>query len=80
MSARYDLFSAENCIVPAHGRRLIPTDLAVAIPQGFYGRVASRSGLALKKGIDVGAGVIDPDYRYIGISIRICLQDSLMHN
>ena len=60
---RYDLFSAESCVVPARKRLLIRTDLAVAIPTGFYGRVASRSGLALKKGIDVGAGVIDPDYR-----------------
>ncbi len=60
---RYDLFSAENCIVSAGGRRLVQTDLAIAIPPGFYGRVASRSGLALNKGINVGAGVIDPDYR-----------------
>ena len=42
---------------------LVHTDLAVAIPHGYYGRVAPRSGLALKKHIDVGAGVIDSDYR-----------------
>jgi dUTP pyrophosphatase len=35
----------------------------VAIPQGFYGRVAPRSGLAAKKGLDVLSGVIDADYR-----------------
>ena len=35
----------------------------MAIPPGFYGRLAPRSGLAVKKGIHVGAGVIDPDYR-----------------
>lgn len=39
------------------------TDLSVAIPWGTYARVAPRSGLALKKGIDTGAGVIDYDYR-----------------
>jgi dUTP pyrophosphatase len=37
--------------------------LSVAIPQGFYGRVAPRSGLAVKHGLDVLAGVIDSDYR-----------------
>lgn len=35
----------------------------MAIPDGFYGRVAPRSGLACKNFIDVGAGVIDSDYR-----------------
>ena len=43
--------------------RLIPTGISVAIPSGFYGRIAPRSGLALKHGIDVLAGVIDSDYR-----------------
>lgn len=33
------------------------------MPSGTYGRVAPRSGLAAKSGIDVGAGVIDADYR-----------------
>lgn len=37
--------------------------LQVAVPEGCYGRVAPRSGLALKHGIDTGAGVIDADYR-----------------
>ena len=44
-------------------RKLVRTGLAVAIPEGFYGRVAPRSGLATKSGIDVLAGVIDADYR-----------------
>lgn len=37
--------------------------MAVSIPQGFYGRVAPRSGLAVRHGLDVLAGVIDSDYR-----------------
>ena len=41
----------------------MPTDLSIACPPGTYGRVAPRSGLTVKNGIHVGAGVIDADYR-----------------
>lgn len=44
-------------------RYAVPTGIGVAIPDGFYGRIAPRSGLAFKNGIDVLAGVIDKDYR-----------------
>ena len=41
----------------------VKTDISIQIPTGYYGRVAARSGLALKHSIDIGAGVIDEDYR-----------------
>ena len=44
-------------------RALVSTGIVIALPPGYYGRVAPRSGLALKQGIDVMAGVIDEDYR-----------------
>ncbi|MFN7999605.1 MAG: dUTP diphosphatase [Acidobacteriota bacterium] len=44
-------------------RQAVATGLAVAIPAGWYGRVAPRSGLAAKHGVDTLAGVIDSDYR-----------------
>ncbi len=47
----------------ARGKAIVPTDLKVAVPPGTYGRVAPRSGLAAKNFIDVGAGVVDEDYR-----------------
>ena len=59
----YDLAIAQAAVVPAHGNCLVKTGLAMALPLGCYGRVAPRSGLALKKSIDIGAGVIGPDYR-----------------
>lgn len=62
-SAGLDLASAEEKIIPAGERALVKTDLAIACPADTYARIAPRSGLALKKGIDVGAGVIDADYR-----------------
>ncbi|XP_009790306.1 deoxyuridine 5'-triphosphate nucleotidohydrolase [Nicotiana tabacum] len=63
LSAGYDLSSAAEAKVPARGKALIPTDLSIAVPQGAYARIAPRSGLAWKHSIDVGAGVIDADYR-----------------
>ncbi|RCV41550.1 hypothetical protein SETIT_9G145300v2 [Setaria italica] len=63
LAAGYDLSSAAEMVVPARGKALVPTDLSIAIPEGTYARVAPRSGLALKHSIDVGAGVIDADYR-----------------
>jgi len=58
-----DLFASEDAAIAAKSRALVSTGLRMAIPVGFYGRIAPRSGLAVKFGLDVGAGVIDPDYR-----------------
>lgn len=61
-SAGYDLCASE-CVTIAPGKRsLVPTGISICLPAGSYGRVAPRSGLSVR-GIDVGAGVIDEDYR-----------------
>lgn len=62
-SVGYDLFSAENKIINPKCRELIKLDISLKIPEGHYGRIAPRSGLSSKKSIDIGAGVIDRDYR-----------------
>ncbi|XP_053695744.1 deoxyuridine 5'-triphosphate nucleotidohydrolase [Sabethes cyaneus] len=62
-AAGFDLKSAYDCVVPARGKALVMTDIQVQLPEGCYGRVAPRSGLAVKNFIDVGAGVVDEDYR-----------------
>ncbi|KAL4186042.1 hypothetical protein AMTRI_Chr09g31800 [Amborella trichopoda] len=63
LAAGYDLHSASATVVPARRKALVPTDLSISIPPGTYARIAPRSGLAWKHSIDVGAGVIDADYR-----------------
>ena len=63
LAAGYDLASAEDIIVPARGKAIAKTDLAMVIPIGHYGRIAPRSGFSWKKHTDIGAGVIDADYR-----------------
>lgn len=62
-AAGYDLSSVEDTVVPARGRKIVDTGIQVAFPSGHYMRIAPRSGLAAKHGIDVFAGVIDFDYR-----------------
>ncbi|KNC85980.1 dUTP pyrophosphatase [Sphaeroforma arctica JP610] len=63
LAAGFDLFSAHDGVIPAQGKAIMKTDISIAIPAGCYGRVAPRSGLSWKHHIDVGAGVIDGDYR-----------------
>jgi dUTP pyrophosphatase len=62
-AAGLDLYSVEDITILAGKRAELKTGLSVAIPLGYYGRVAPRSGLAVDYGIDVLGGVIDEDYR-----------------
>jgi dUTP pyrophosphatase len=63
LAAGLDVCGIEDVEIGPRQRVMARTGLAVAIPPGFYGRVAPRSGLAAKNGLDVLAGVIDSDYR-----------------
>jgi dUTP pyrophosphatase len=62
-AAGVDLFSAYNTVIPSKGKGIVKTDLKISLPEECYGRIAPRSGMAAKNFIDVGAGVIDADYR-----------------
>ncbi|XP_030581681.1 deoxyuridine 5'-triphosphate nucleotidohydrolase, mitochondrial isoform X2 [Archocentrus centrarchus] len=62
-AAGYDLYSAYDYSIGPMDKVVVKTDIQIAVPHGCYGRVAPRSGLAAKHFIDVGAGVVDEDYR-----------------
>ena len=64
-AAGMDLLAAREMVIPPGGRALVPTGLAVAIPDGFEMQVRPRSGLALKHGVTVlnAPGTVDSDYR-----------------
>ena len=62
-SAGLDLTSCEDVVILAHGKALVSTGIAMSIPQGHYGRIAPRSGFSYRCHTDIGAGVIDSDYR-----------------
>ena len=61
-SAGLDFYSPADYIIPPHGQLLVPTQIKLQIPLGYYGRLASKSGLAILHQLHVGAGVIDADY------------------
>ena len=61
--AGYDLYSAENGSLGPKERMLFKTNISLSIPDGYYGRIADRSGNAYKVGTHVMGGVIDSTYR-----------------
>ena len=63
-SVGYDLHSADelDTHIPPNSRGVVSTGIAVSLPHNTYGRIASRSGLSVKNGIEVGGGVVDRDY------------------
>ena len=66
-----DLFTPTDVFIPAKQQVLIPTDLILVPTQGYYIRIASKSGLALKYGLTIEGGVVDPDYRgNVGVLLR----------
>jgi dUTP diphosphatase len=61
-----DLFAREGAVLePRGGRALIPTGIALALPDGYAGLVLPRSGLALRHGVTClnAPGLIDSGYR-----------------
>ena len=75
-AAGYDLFSTDNYVVLPGRRVVVSTGITIQLPPGTYGRIAPRSGLAVKHGLDVLAGVVDPDYTG---EIKVVLQNMDMN-
>jgi dUTP pyrophosphatase len=62
-AAGWDLYSAEDLVIPAGTWASVETGVAVSLPGSHVGLIWPRSGLAVRHGIDVLAGVVDSDYR-----------------
>jgi len=71
--AGWDLYSLEDVEIPPASRSLIKTGISLQIPKGFVGLIWPRSGLAVKSGVDVFAGVVDSGYRG---DVGVCLYNS----
>jgi len=71
--AGFDLYSVENLIIAPQSRQTVKTGISLEMPDHFAGLVWPRSGLSVKSGIDVLAGVIDSGYRG---EIMVCLYNT----
>lgn len=68
--AGYDLYCYEDQFIKPMERCLVKTGVAMSIPDGYYGHISDRSGMALKKGAHCLGKIVDPSYRgEIGVII-----------
>ena len=71
--AGWDLYSTVDIVIPSKQRNTVKTGIALEIPESMAGLIWPRSGLSVKKGIDVLAGVVDSGYRG---EIMVCLYNT----
>ena len=71
--AGYDLYASEDAVVVGRQRTTIKTGVSFDMPEGLAGLIWPRSGLSVKKGIDVLAGVVDSGYRG---EVMVCLYNT----
>lgn len=61
--AGFDLFAIEDITLKKGERAMIPTGIAMEIPEGYVGLIWDKSGLSIKHGIKTMGGVVDSMYR-----------------
>ena len=77
-AAGLDLYADNEHTVLPNCVSVVPTGIAMAIPDGFVGLVWPRSGLACKHGVQTLAGVIDSDYRgEIKVALTTCTKTTV---
>jgi dUTP pyrophosphatase len=71
--AGWDLYSTVDITIPSKQRKTVNTGIALEMPEHMAGLIWPRSGLSVKQGIDVLAGVVDSGYRG---QIMVCLYNT----
>jgi dUTP pyrophosphatase len=68
--AGYDLYASDEYIIKPMERTLVKTGISLGIPNGYYGHISDRSGMALKRGAHCLGKIVDPSFRgEIGVII-----------
>lgn len=62
-AAGHDLHSIVDAIVPAGGSVIVDSGVAIALPEGHYGKIEGRSSLGIRHNVVPFGGIIDEDYR-----------------
>jgi dUTP pyrophosphatase len=75
--AGFDLYSTIDTVIPTKQRKTVNTGIAIQMPDNMAGLIWPRSGLSVKQGIDVLAGVVDAGYRG---EIMVCLYNTSDEN
>ena len=75
--AGFDLYASISTVISSKQRKTINTGIAIQMPEHFAGLIWPRSGLSVKQGIDVLAGVVDSGYRG---EIMVCLYNTSDEN
>jgi dUTP pyrophosphatase len=75
--AGWDLYSTIHTVIPPKQRKTVNTGISLQMPEHFAGLIWPRSGLSVKSGIDVLAGVVDSGYRG---EIMVCLYNTSDEN
>lgn len=75
--AGFDLYSTIDVIIEPKQRKTVNTGIALEMPENLAGLIWPRSGLSVKQGIDVLAGVVDSGYRG---EIMACLYNTSDHD
>ena len=75
--AGWDLYSIVDTIIPPKQRKTVKTGIALEMPEHMAGLIWPRSGLSVKQGVDVLAGVVDSGYRG---EIMVCLYNTSDEN
>lgn len=61
-SAGWDLYSTADVVIPARGSAMVPNDIHIEVPEGYYFDFNTRSGHGIKKGLRVHPGIVDHGY------------------
>ena len=71
--AGWDLYANENVIITYKQRGTVSTGISIEMPDGYAGLIWPRSGLSVKSGLDVLAGVVDSGYRG---EVKVCIYNT----
>jgi dUTP pyrophosphatase len=75
--ASYDLVASTHGVIKPGHRQVVPLGITLKLPQGMYGRISARPGLAIKHGLIVMSDIIEPNYTG---EIKVVLHNTDMFN